>query len=78
MPDNPLDREPMVKAFGWHFTSIANLAGVPALTIPCGEPGEGTPPGFQLMGDDLSESILCRVGYAYEQATKWHKQHPDI
>jgi amidase len=63
----------------FHFCSPANIAGIPSLTLPCGKSENGfPPPGFQLMGSPLTESTLCRIGYAYEQATEWHKQHPDI
>lgn len=70
--------DPYLKDFDWHFTSLSSLTGTPALTMPCGEAKEGPPPGFQLMGDILKESLLFRVGYALEQATKWKDQHPDI
>jgi aspartyl-tRNA(Asn)/glutamyl-tRNA(Gln) amidotransferase subunit A len=62
-----------------HFGKPANLAGIPTLTMPCGKAEGGMPPpGFQLMGAALTEATLCRIGYAYEQATKWHLQHPEI
>ena len=63
----------------FHFSLPANFAGIPSLTIPCGKAESGMPPpGFQLMGAPLTESVLCRIGYAYEQATGWNKQHPNI
>lgn len=62
-----------------HFGSPANLAGIPSLTLPCGKAENGMPPpGFQLMGAPLTETTLCKIGYAYEQATGWSKQHPNI
>ena len=62
-----------------HFGNPANLAGIPSLTLPCGKAENGLPPpGFQLMGAPLTEKMLCRIGYAYEQATGWSKQHPNI
>jgi amidase len=62
-----------------NFGNPANFAGIPALTMPCGKAEGGMPPpGFQLMGAALSEATLCRIGYAYEQATQWHLQHPEI
>jgi amidase len=70
--------DPYLQDFDWHFTSLPSLAGTPALTMPCGEAKEGAPPGFQLMADILKETLLFRVGYALEQATKWKEQHPDI
>lgn len=64
--------------FDWHFNTLADLAGTPALAMPCGEAKEEAPPGFQLMTDILKEPLLFRVLYALEQATKWKEQHPDI
>ena len=70
--------DPYLQEFDWHFATPANFAGTPALTLPCGEAKEGAPPGFQLMGDLLSESVLCTIGFTFEQATNWNKQHPNI
>jgi len=64
--------------FGWHFTELANMIGIPALAMPCGMAKNGAPPGMQLLGDKLSEPLLCRIGYSLEQATNWNKQHPKI
>jgi amidase len=62
-----------------NFGNPANLAGIPTLTMPCGKAEGGMPPpGFQIMSSALTEATLCRIGYAYEQATKWHLQHPNI
>ncbi len=51
------------------FTVPANIAGVPALALPCGEDEKGLPIGMQLMGRAFSESKLYRTAYAYEQET---------
>lgn len=62
-----------------HFGSPANFAGAPTLTLPCDKAENGfPPPGFQLIGSPLTEATLYRVGYAYEQATEWYKQHPPL
>ncbi len=61
-----------------YFTASANLAGIPALAVPCGFTKAYLPIGFQLMGPDLSEEALFQAAYAYEQATPWHKKHPAI
>ncbi len=58
------------------FTVTTNPAGVPSLAIPCGFTRNHLPIGFQLIGPQLSESQLFRVGYAYEQVTNWHEQKP--
>lgn len=60
-----------------YFTAPANLAGIPAIAVPCGFTSEKLPVGFQLFGPDLSEHELYQAAYAYEQSTDWHKQHPD-
>jgi amidase len=70
--------DPYLADFDWHFTALANLVGIPALSLPCGAANEGPPPGIQLMGDKFSESLLSRVGYALEQVTTWHEHHPKI
>jgi aspartyl-tRNA(Asn)/glutamyl-tRNA(Gln) amidotransferase subunit A len=48
-----------------------NLAGIPAMSLPCGM-SEGLPIGMQLMGQPFDEPTLLKVAYAYEQATDWH------
>eukprot|EP00903_Cladosiphon_okamuranus_P011723 g11025.t1 len=56
------------------FTTPASLAGLPALSVPCGQDQAGLPIGVQFMGKSLSEDLLLRVGQAYESATPWHRQ----
>jgi aspartyl-tRNA(Asn)/glutamyl-tRNA(Gln) amidotransferase subunit A len=58
-------------------TIPANMAGIPAISLPCGF-SEEMPVGMQIMGPVLSESLLLRIAYAYEQATEWHKTRPNI
>ena len=50
------------------YTVPANIAGIPALSLPCGTDAEGLPIGAQLMGPALSEKLLYRVGHALESA----------
>ncbi len=59
------------------FTITANLAGIPGLSLPVGFI-EGLPIGMQILGPQFSEELLFQVGYAYEQATEWHKQKPKL
>lgn len=59
-----------------YFTCPMNLAGIPALSLPCGFTQENMPIGFQIIGPHLSEALLYQTGYAYEQATDWHTKYP--
>ena len=58
------------------FTISVNLAGVPALSMPCGFTKAGLPIGMQLIAKPFAEGTLLRVGNAYEQVTQWHQQEP--
>ncbi|MCK4851673.1 MAG: Asp-tRNA(Asn)/Glu-tRNA(Gln) amidotransferase subunit GatA [Candidatus Omnitrophica bacterium] len=49
------------------FTIPANLAGLPAISVPCGEGKDGLPAGLQLMAKPFAEEILIRAAHAYEQ-----------
>jgi aspartyl-tRNA(Asn)/glutamyl-tRNA(Gln) amidotransferase subunit A len=57
------------------FTVPANLAGLPALSLPCGF-ASGLPVGLQLQGRRFDEATLVRVGAAYERATSHHAARP--
>ncbi|MBI3741140.1 MAG: Asp-tRNA(Asn)/Glu-tRNA(Gln) amidotransferase subunit GatA [Chloroflexi bacterium] len=59
------------------FTLAQPLAGIPAISVPCGF-ADGLPIGFQIMGRAFDEENILRVAYAYEQATEWHKKKPVI
>ncbi|MDA0733002.1 MAG: aspartyl/glutamyl-tRNA amidotransferase subunit A [SAR202 cluster bacterium Casp-Chloro-G3] len=54
-----------------------NIAGLPAISVPCGF-SQGLPVGMQLIGPHLSEEALLRVAHAYEQSTEWHKARPEL
>jgi Asp-tRNA(Asn)/Glu-tRNA(Gln) amidotransferase A subunit family amidase len=60
------------------FTMPLDLARVPAICLPCGFSADGLPYSIQFSGRRLSESMLCRIAYAYEQATEWHTRHPSV
>ena len=49
------------------FTAPVNIAGIPALTLPCGIDKNGLPIGMQLMGKAFDENTLYRAGYAFEK-----------
>ncbi len=60
--------DPVQNYLGDVYTVPANIAGIPALSLPCGMDAEGLPIGVQLMGPALSEPLLYRVGHALESA----------
>ncbi|MCU0641930.1 MAG: Asp-tRNA(Asn)/Glu-tRNA(Gln) amidotransferase subunit GatA [Candidatus Margulisbacteria bacterium] len=53
-------------------TIPVNLAGLPALSLPCGN-SSGLPIGLQLIGPAFAEELILRVAYTYEQNTAWHQ-----
>jgi aspartyl-tRNA(Asn)/glutamyl-tRNA(Gln) amidotransferase subunit A len=57
------------------YTIAANLAGLPALSMPCGMVS-GLPVGMQLIGRDFDEARLLNVAHRYQQATDWHTRRP--
>ncbi|MGZ3591071.1 MAG: Asp-tRNA(Asn)/Glu-tRNA(Gln) amidotransferase subunit GatA [Thermodesulfobacteriota bacterium] len=57
-------------------TIPVNLAGIPAMSIPCGFSREGLPIGFQIMGKHFDEGLLLRVAYSFEQNTDFHLRKP--
>jgi amidase len=59
-------------------TKPFNFSGSPTVSVPCGFSKVGLPLSAQFVGRRLSESVLCRVGHAYEQATQWHSRHPPV
>lgn len=60
------------------FTISVNLAGIPAISLPCGFTSNKLPIGLQILGRPFDESGVLRAAYAYEQATDWHKQRPGL
>ncbi len=60
------------------YTISANLAGIPALSLPCGHDSAGLPIGMQLMGPWLAEDRLLRVAHQYQQHTEHHTRRPPL
>ncbi|MDY6861575.1 MAG: amidase family protein, partial [Thermodesulfobacteriota bacterium] len=60
------------------FTIPVSLAGLPAISIPCGFTQDGLPVGLQIIAPHLTEGKLLQVAYNYEQNTDWHKRKPNI
>jgi aspartyl-tRNA(Asn)/glutamyl-tRNA(Gln) amidotransferase subunit A len=68
--------DPVQMYLGDIFTIPAPLAGLPALSIPCGFDPAGLPVGLQLMGTHFSEALLLGAAHRYQQATDWHTRIP--
>src|SRR5215468_6452376 len=60
------------------YTISVNLAGLPALSLPCGYDATGLPIGLQIIGRPFDETTILRVAYAFEQSTPWHKEKPGL
>ena len=56
-------------------TVSINIAGVPAISIPCGVNSKGMPIGMQLIGNKFQEKKILNAAYAYEQKTKFREKH---
>ena len=63
---------------GRSYTAPHSLAGLPAISIPCGFTNSGLPIGLQIGGRAFDEATVLRVAAAYEAATEWHTRHPQI
>lgn len=60
------------------FTVFANLAGLPALSIPCGLSNEGLPIGAQIVGQRMNDDKVLNIGFAYQKATDFHKTIAEV
>ncbi len=59
-------------------TIPVNLAGLPAISVPCGFSSNGLPIGLQIVGKAFDEATILRVAHAYEQATQYHLRKPEL
>jgi aspartyl-tRNA(Asn)/glutamyl-tRNA(Gln) amidotransferase subunit A len=57
------------------YTIGANLAGLPALSLPCGLVG-GLPVGLQLIAPHLAEAPLLKAAHYFQRETDWHQRAP--
>jgi len=60
------------------FTAPFNLAGLPALSLPCGFTKEGLPIGLQIVSRAWGDAKVLNAGYAFEAATEWHERFPKM
>ena len=63
-------KDPLKMYLGDIYTVSVNLAGLPAISLPCGEDSQGLPIGVQLIGDCFQEKKILRAGYSYECGRK--------
>ena len=81
MPTTPLPAVPLSavdqgKAPMSLLTRPINLLGLCALALPCGFTAHGLPVSLQIAGRGYDEARVLRIGWAFEQATGWHRQRP--
>lgn len=60
------------------FTVTANLAGLPAISVPCGFDRSGMPIGLQLIGQRMNDYTVLNTAQAYQQVTDWHKIRAEV
>jgi aspartyl-tRNA(Asn)/glutamyl-tRNA(Gln) amidotransferase subunit A len=68
--------DPMKMYMGDIYTVAVNLAGLPAVALPCGFNEQGLPVGFQLIGDAFSERKLVGAAQVYQRRTNHHAKKP--
>lgn len=59
------------------LTMPFNLAGLPAISLPCGFTTGGLPIGLQVVGKPFEETMILRIAHAYQQLTDWHRRGVD-
>ncbi len=60
------------------YTIGVNLAGLPAMSVPCGFTANTLPVGFQLIGQPFREADLLAVGHAYDRVQAWGRKTPQL
>ena len=69
-------KDPMQMYLADIYTLSANLAGLPAMSVPCGFSANNLPIGLQLIGNYFSEARLLQVAHQYQQSSDWHLRQP--
>lgn len=77
-PFGERDLDPLTRFQKDALTVPASLAGIPALSMPCGHTSQGLPIGMQLMAPHLREDVLLQVAHVFQQHTAHHKQRPQL
>jgi len=63
---------------GGEIEAASNLAGLPALSVPCGFGQDHLPVGLQFVGKPFNELSVLRAGCAFQAATSWHRERPRL
>ena len=72
----PFTSKSSARLYDFLLTPMFNLAGAPAMSVPCGFSSDGLPFGLQIGGSPGDEETVLKVGHAYQQATSWHTMRP--
>jgi aspartyl-tRNA(Asn)/glutamyl-tRNA(Gln) amidotransferase subunit A len=59
-------------------TAIGNVLNMCGLSVPCGFTEQGLPIGLMIYAKPFQENVVIRAGYAFQQATDWHRRMPDL
>lgn len=70
--------DPLKMYLGDIYTVSVNLAGIPAVSVPCGFGANGMPVGMQLIGNAFDEPKLVRTAYAFQKETDFHTKKPQM
>jgi aspartyl-tRNA(Asn)/glutamyl-tRNA(Gln) amidotransferase subunit A len=90
VPTTPLAARPIAEIdasyesytrYNGHYlrnTTLGNVLNLCAVSLPCGFTRGGLPIGLMVYAKPFQEDVALRVAWAYEQATDWHRRHPDL
>lgn len=70
--------DPLKMYLGDIYTVMINIAGLPAVSVPCGFDSENLPIGMQLIGKPFDETGIMQAAYCYQQSTDFHTKKPDM
>lgn len=77
-PDAFATMDPNEQNLRPNFTNPFNLAGLPAISVPCGFTPGDLPAGLQIVAAPFAEETALRVAYAYEQSAGWRERRPPL